>query len=359
MACNSVNILKIKTLAFILLYPTLVFGECVCDVEAMSQDNNQQEALKYKVIAIASILVAGAFGVSLPLLGKKVPALRPENDTFFMIKAFAAGVILATGFVHILPDAFDNLTSPCLVENPWGDFPFSGFVAMMSAIGTLMIDTFTTGYYKRQHFNCKPNKQLVDEEMGNEHAGHVHVHTHATHGHAHGSTDSSYQELALSEIIRKRVISQVLELGIVVHSIIIGISLGASESLDTIKPLLAALSFHQFFEGMGLGGCISQAEYKSRSMAIMAAFFSLTTPVGIAIGVGISSVYKENGPTALIVQGVFNSASAGILIYMALVDLLAADFMNPILQSNRRLQLGANISLLLGAGCMSVLAKWA
>lgn len=94
-------------------------------------------------------------------------------------------------------------------------------------------------------------------------------------------------------------------------------------------------------------------------MAIMAAFFSLTTPVGIAIGVGISSVYKENGPTALIVQGVFNSASAGILIYMALVDLLAADFMNPILQSNLRLQLGANISLLLGAGCMSVLAKWA
>lgn len=43
-----------------------------------------------------------------------------------------------------------------------------------------------------------------------------------------------------------------------VHSVIIGVSLGASESVDTIKPLLAALSFHQFFEGMGLGGCISQ-----------------------------------------------------------------------------------------------------
>ena len=27
---------------------------------------------------------------------------------------------------------------------------------------------------------------------------------------------------------------------------------------QTIKPLLAALSFHQFFEGMGLGGCIAQ-----------------------------------------------------------------------------------------------------
>ena len=91
----------------------------------------------------------------------------------------------------------------------------------------------------------------------------------------------------------------------------------------------------------------------------MALFFSLTTPVGIAIGIGISNVYKENSPTALIVEGVFNAASAGILIYMSLVDLLAADFMNPKMQSNGRLQAGANIALLLGAGCMSLLAKWA
>ena len=91
----------------------------------------------------------------------------------------------------------------------------------------------------------------------------------------------------------------------------------------------------------------------------MATFFSLTAPVGIAIAIGISSVYNENGPTALIVEGIFDAASAGILIYMALVDLLAADFMNPRVQNNLRIQLGANASLLLGAGCMSVLAKWA
>lgn len=51
---------------------------------------------------------------------------------------------------------------------------------------------------------------------------------------------------------------QVLELGILVHSVIIGVSLGASQSSSTIRPLLAALSFHQFFEGIGLGGCIVQ-----------------------------------------------------------------------------------------------------
>ncbi|TKY66176.1 Zinc transporter 8 [Spatholobus suberectus] len=104
---------------------------------------------------------------------------------------------------------------------------------------------------------------------------------------------------------------------------------------------------------------ILRAKFESKSTAIMATFFSLTTPIGIAIGIRVSSVSKENSPTALTVEGVFNSASAGILIYIALVDLLAADFMNSRLQKNLKLQLGANISLLLGAGCMSVLAKWA
>lgn len=87
--------------------------------------------------------------------------------------------------------------------------------------------------------------------------------------------------------------------------------------------------------------------------------FSLTTPSGIAIGIGISKSYNEYSVIALMVEGSLNSASAGILIYMALVDLLAADFMNPKLLCNFKLQIGTNFALLLGAFCMSSLATWA
>ncbi|XVE78479.1 hypothetical protein DITRI_Ditri13aG0148700 [Diplodiscus trichospermus] len=328
----------------LILLPSLVRGGCTCEPE--DEDRNKPLALKYKMAAIASILVAGAIGVCFPLLGKTVEALRPEKNVFFMIKAFAAGVILSTGFIHVLPDATESLTSPCLNENPWGKFPFAGLMAMASAIATLMVDMFATSHYAKSHLN----KTQQDEEKTYENDGNlVHVHTHATHGHAHGS----------SEVLRHRVVSQVLELGIVVHSVIIGISLGASESPKTIKPLVAALTFHQFFEGMGLGGCISQAKFKSRSVAIMALFFSLTTPVGIAIGIGISNIYNESSPTALIVEGMLDAASAGILIYMALVDLLAADFMNPKLQNSGKLQAAAVFALLLGSGLMSLLAVWA
>ncbi|XP_068654693.1 zinc transporter 8-like [Aristolochia californica] len=329
-------------------------GEC----DSGDTDENKSAALRLKLAAIASILVAGSMGVSLPFLGRVIPALSPEKDVFFIIKAFAAGVILATALVHILPDAFENLSSSCLNEIPWGKFPFSGFIAMLSAIGTLMVDSFANGYFNRTHFN----KALLVKQGEEEHVGHVHMHPHGAQGHAHGSALPSDGENALaggSDLTRHRVITQVLELGIVVHSVIIGISLGASERPADIRPLVVALSFHQFFEGMGLGGCIVQAKFMSRAVATMALFFSLTTPLGIAVGIGISSVYNENSPTALIIEGIFNSAAAGILIYMALVDLLAADYMSPRLQTQGKLQIWVSLSLLLGAVCMSLLAIWA
>ncbi|XP_051126256.1 zinc transporter 5-like [Andrographis paniculata] len=333
--------------AVLLFLPAVASGECTCDAD---DDGvvNKSLALRYKLAAIAAILAASAVGVLLPVASKVVPALSPERSFFFVVKAFAAGVILSTGFIHVLPDAFDSLTSPCIAGSPWGDFPFAGFVAMLAAIGTLMVDTYATSYYRR--------RSRVKATSGDVEVPGVQVHTHATHAHSHGPLDLDVEG---SELLRHRVISQVLELGIIVHSVIIGIALGASESPKTIRPLIAALTFHQFFEGIGLGGCITQAKFNARTVAIMALFFAGTTPTGIAIGIGITNSYSETSPTALIVQGLFNSASAGILIYMALVDLLSADFMSLKMQANGKLQFCSNVSLLIGAGCMSLLAKWA
>ncbi|KAG8363020.1 hypothetical protein BUALT_BualtUnG0013200 [Buddleja alternifolia] len=288
----------------IVLLPAVVFADCTCEEE---EDRNQKLALQYKLTAFASILVAGAIGVCIPVMGRTIAALSPDRSFFFIVKAFAAGVILSTGFIHVLPDFFENLTSPCIPASPWRDFPFTGFGAMVLLL---------------------------------EHSWLILT-----------------QRLIIGEGRRREAMALVLELGIIVHSVIIGIALGASESPKTIKPLIAALTFHQFFEGIGLGGCITQ--FNARAVAIMVLFFSLITPTGIAIGIGISKVYSETSPTALIVEVIFNSASAGILIYMALVDLLAADFMSPKMQKNGKLQLGANVSLLLGVGAMSLLAKWA
>uniref|UniRef100_A0ACD5WEM6 Uncharacterized protein n=1 Tax=Avena sativa TaxID=4498 RepID=A0ACD5WEM6_AVESA len=334
--------------------PLLAHAECEC--ETSEEEHDKAGALKLKIIAIFCILVASAAGCGIPSLGRRFPVLSPDRDLFFAVKAFAAGVILATSFVHILPEAFDRLGSPCLVDGPWHKFPFAGFVAMLAAIATLVVDTIATGYFQRAHAKKVSAATGYVEASDAEHAhgGHFHgVSAAVASSSFAGESDDGEQ------LIRHRVISQVLELGIIVHSVIIGMSLGASEDASTIKPLVVALTFHQFFEGIGLGGCIVQARFRLKSVLMMALFFSLTLPLGVVLGIIISSRYDENSPRALIVEGLLSAAAAGILNYMALVDLLAEDFMNPRVQNNGRLQVIINISLLVGTALMSMLAVWA
>jgi len=61
---------------------------------------------------------------------------------------------------------------------------------------------------------------------------------------------------------------QVLETGIAFHSVLIGIALGVSNSPCTIRPLLAALTFHQFFEGVALGSCLMQVSPALHSLLL-------------------------------------------------------------------------------------------
>ncbi|KAG5621950.1 hypothetical protein H5410_007168 [Solanum commersonii] len=307
-----------------------------CGAEEDNSCVNKSKALPLKIIAIVSILITSMIGVCLPLVTRSIPALSPERSLFVIVKAFAAGIILATGFMHVLPDSFDMLSSSCLKEHPWHKFPFTGFVAMLSAIVTMAIDSIATSLYSKKHnggvFNPEGDQEIA--VAGN------HVHSH----HHHGSL-STKDGLDGKKLLRYRVIAMVLELGIIVHSIVIGISLGASNNTCTIKGLVAALCFHQMFEGMGLGGCILQA---------------ITTPFGIALGIALSTTYEENSPRALITVGLLNASSAGLLIYMALVDLLAADFMgDKLLQGSVKLQIKSYMAVLLGAGGMSVMAIWA
>lgn len=162
--------------------------------------------------------------------------------------------------------------------------------------------------------------------------------------------------------MKQKLVSKVLEIGIIFHSVIIGVTMGMSQNQCTIRPLVAALAFHQIFEGMGLGGCIAQAGFSFTTTSYMCFMFSVTTPMGIVLGMVLFSItgYDDNNPKALIMEGLLGSFSSGILIYMALVDLIAVDFFhNKMMSSNQWLKKTCFIALLLGSASMSVLALWA
>lgn len=89
--------------------------------------------------------------------------------------------------------------------------------------------------------------------------------------------------------------------------------------------------------------------------------YGLTTPIAIAVGLGVRESFTPGSPTTLIVNGVFDSVSAGILIYTGLVELMAHEFMfSPEMKkSSMGMMLSAFGCMVLGAGLMALLGKWA
>ncbi|KAG7941250.1 hypothetical protein I3843_16G030400 [Carya illinoinensis] len=377
-------------------FPTMseTMASTSCRGTNLESCRDEPVALVLKTIAIVSILIAGSLGISFPIVGKNSRFLRTDSILFVFVKAFAAGIILATGFVHMLPAGLDALNGECLPNYPWSKFPFGSFFTMMAALLTLLVDFLGTQYYERKQGMIRSTEGIVrvesfdvgletgimravegkerNEKMfGEERGGGMHIvgmHAHAAraahdrhspyeghsagdgHGYCGGEDDGAARHV---------VVSQVLELGIVSHSVIVGLSLGVSNSPCAIRPLIATLCLHQFFEGFALGGCISQAHFSNLSATLMACFFAITTPAGIGIGISIASFYNGNSPGARITEGILDSMSAGILIYMALVELIAADFLNKRMRCNYRLQLTTYFMLFFGAGSMSALAIWA
>ncbi|KAL3689920.1 hypothetical protein R1sor_016229 [Riccia sorocarpa] len=346
---------------------------------------NPELAYNLKLIAVFAVFITGSIGVALPLSGRSLKFLRVDGNLFALIKAFAAGVILSTGFVHILPDAQKALSNPCLPNWPWSHFPVAGFVAMLAALLTGLTETLSTEFYESQHSHshhghfedsdrvskpaaatgkadgiCEPllqdtsrkldlgDRPRADEENGAVPNSHHDVIVHGEHA-AVGKSAAQ---------IRSIVISQVLEVAVIAHSFIIGLSLGVSENPCAIKPLLAALSFHQLFEGFALGGCFSQAGFVGFSAFTRAGAFAVTTPVGIITGILVCSSYQANTARAVVVEGLFDAASAGILIYMALVDLIAAEFLSDRMRKNFGLKWMSYLALFAGTISMSAIAFW-
>jgi zinc transporter 1/2/3 len=167
------------------------------------------------------------------------------------------------------------------------------------------------------------------------------------------ATERSFQQQIAAFLI--------LEFGVIFHSVIIGLTLGsAGEEFPVLYPVIV---FHQSFEGLGIGARLSAIPFPKRFSWMpwtLCAAYGLTTPIALAIGLGVRTTYNEASMTASIVSGVLDSVSAGILIYTGFVELLARDFLfNPDRTRNDRQLAFMVVSVLLGAGIMALLGKWA
>ncbi|KAI0072601.1 Zinc/iron permease [Panus rudis PR-1116 ss-1] len=219
--------------------------------------------------------------------------------------------------------------------------------------------------------------------------GHGHGHTHSQHhDHAHvhltmeewdpdannedlevgGSMGAEEETMETAEVKigqRRQIVGiLMLQTGIMIHSLVIGLTLAITTGSE-FTSLLTAIIFHQLFEGLSLGIRIASlpvapfdANFVRKLFKPILAFtFAVTTPLGIAIGLALFSQGRTNGAYLRLVQGLMSALSAGMLIYAACVEMLAGDFvMDPLLwRSSVRRQVLALGSVFAGVACMGLI----
>lgn len=420
------------------------------------------------IASVFIILAASTAGVFMPVIASKFRSLRLSARILTLGKQFGTGVILATGFIHMLPTAMSNLSSPCLGK-VWSEqyTAFGGLFILISSLFMHWIEFIAVEHNERRMREAAAIQgiQEVDMDLGglgatgvaaapcpghivtivedrpchdscssvsscdsdhshdgakvhpsiaksidssitkafphqtdssrkhsqetrrdeHEHAqghghgpqghkkqasqhSHEHEHDHndivRTKSHHHHTQEVGHSHahgLSLLDESQRRISTYILEAGIAAHSVIIGVSLGVSSGAE-FTGLLIALIFHQFFEGFALGARIADLSFDTTYTHYLLAFiFSLTTPTGAAIGIGISNTYSPNSKTSLLVEGIFDSVSTGILLYMGYVNLLAIEFNlnGEIRKESKKMKSLCFIALWAGALVMAIVGRFA
>ncbi|KAI8267506.1 Zinc-regulated transporter 2 [Colletotrichum sp. SAR11_239] len=344
-----------------------------------------------RIASIFIILVASLLGGFLPIFLARTTRMHVPKMTFFIFKYVGTGVIIATAWMHLLAPGVEALHNECLAPR-LGDYDWAFAIGLMTVMVMFLIEMVASNMTNGSAFShshdhemngtgavaVKSKDQATDgsasevcpHDNGDAERGNGFVdprkvpglpddvsyppggRDHLGHARDHVEGDSH------SGLTGQLTAIFILEFGVVFHSIFIGLVLATS---DELVVLLIVLTFHQFFEGLGLGSRLAVAQWPSHGKwwpHILACLYGLSTPVAIAVGL---AARPSSAETQTLVNGIFDSISAGILMYTGLVELLAHEFMfNPQMRNSPlRIQLFAFGCVALGACVMAVLANWA
>jgi zinc transporter 1/2/3 len=245
-----------------------------------------------KLALLVAILVAGATGAALPLLRRGAAA---SERLIGWGNAFAAGVFLAAGMVHMIPEA-DRTWSALGQSAPIG-------FALAALAFALML--------------------LVEHVLLPEQA-HEEVHAPSAERFArvatrslHGSAGDGHEAMSAYAVLT----------ALSIHSLLAGLALGAEPELSQALVISLAIIAHKTAAGFALGVSLLRSALPVRTTWILVALFAWATPIGGLVGAAVgASVRGELGDA---VEAVFLSLAGGTFVYVATFDILRDEFPAP------------------------------
>ena len=238
--------------------------------------------LALKLALALAILAAGAVGGGVPLRGH-----RGDARLLGWGSAFAAGIFLGAGLIHMLPDAVER----------WNGLGWSypGPFLLAALAFALML--------------------LVEHVLLPD----------AAHELVHAPSGERFASLETHESAAIPAYTVVAALSI--HSFLAGLALGAQHQLAGALVISLAILAHKSAAGFALGVSLVRHHTPRRRAWALVALFSVATPVGIIVGMAVGQALE--GSVRIAIEATFLALAAGTFVYVATLDILRDELAGP------------------------------
>ena len=317
-----------------------------------------------------------------------------KNQSLFGVgNMCASGVLLAAGLTHQLADATKTL-------NEDDGFPWAEFITGLTFISLLLLEETVYLLFSKE--------KSIEEIEENPFASKTHhsYHDDPKCGKAEGykcddilnticdNNNPAGERCKISEISRKEsnrsnysslppfvsiphsndkkdhhhcdhlidhlqgslITSIILMLALSIHSFMEGLAVGVSKKSDALFSLTSAIFAHKAFAGYALGSSMVASGMNRSRHFVLGLTFSISTPVGIVLGVILGSTGEDYLTATL------QAMVAGTFLYVSIVEIGMKELLScrqPIgMICSKRLEIAKLVAFLLGYLAMAYLALY-
>ncbi|KAI5101252.1 zinc transporter ZIP1, partial [Silurus meridionalis] len=267
-----------------------------------------------KISALVGLLVLTLFFGVVPARMKffrETSGTEIHRAVLSLISCFAGGVFLAACLLDIIPDYLSDINKQ--LQDSDIDFPVAEFIMACGFFIVLILERLVLSCKERGSEETSP---LLPS------AGHSHSHTRHSVNDIESSSHHVHVDLQAHSSFR----SFMLFLSLSLHSVFEGLAIGLQTTDTKVLEICIAILVHKSIIVFSLSVKLIQSAVGPIWLIVYILVFSIMSPMGIAIGIGVSEAQLQMGA---LVQAVLEGLAAGTFIYITFLEILPHELNSP------------------------------
>uniref|UniRef100_A0A182JNI5 Uncharacterized protein n=1 Tax=Anopheles christyi TaxID=43041 RepID=A0A182JNI5_9DIPT len=278
------------------------------------------------------------------------PATPSGGTHLFLIRlllSFGGGALLSTTFLHLLPEinhSIEALVATGALPEPEDlPFPLGEFLLTSGFFMIYLTEELVHWWMHRRTANARiarAEKSAGGTVIPIEGSATM-KHDHA-HGHSHLPIGNVTAVYPVTDVDGTQVVPSavpvpppssangplrglLIVLALSIHELFEGLAVGLERSPSAVWLLFGAVASHKFVIAFCVAFELLVASVRFRIAVLYIFVYSVVSPVGIGIGIALSSVSSDTNQTIEVVSVVLQGLASGTLIYVIFFEILAKD----------------------------------